>query len=173
MFVIVGLGNPGKKFDHTRHNAGFEVLDYFAAQNNFPEFELSKKYASLISESGEVLLAKPQTLMNDSGRAVKKLIRPYPLDPSPLIVVHDDIDMELGKIKLVKDSGSGGHKGVESIIQALGNNNFMQLKLGVATGPEKAEEVVLKKFSSQEYETVRQSIQNCAEMLKKIIDEQR
>ena len=71
MIVIVGLGNPGKKFEKTRHNAGFMALDFFAGQNNFPDFELSKKYHSLISENEKVLLAKPQTFMNESGSAVK------------------------------------------------------------------------------------------------------
>lgn len=163
MNIIIGLGNPGKKFEHTRHNAGFEVLDFFAQQNGFPEFELSKKYESLISEKDNVILVKPQTFMNDSGRVVKELMKNK---EALLVIVRDDTDIELGKVKIAKDSGSGGHKGVESIIQTLGNNHFAQVKIGVSTGPEKAEEVVLKKFTPEEYEILNKVIQQSAEILK-------
>lgn len=146
MIIIVGLGNPGKKFEHTRHNAGFEVLDFFATQNNFPE--------------NEVVLCKPQTFMNESGKAVKEILKNK--NNPELIVVRDDTDMELGKIKFTKDSGAGGHKGVDSIIQQVGNNNFIQLKIGVSTGPEKAEEVVLQKFSPQEQEILNEVIKKSA-----------
>lgn len=152
MLIIVGLGNPGKKFDHTRHNAGFEVLDFFAAQNTFPE--------------NEVLLIKPETFMNESGKAVQK----FKSKIESLVVVHDDIDMPLGKIKFVKDSTSGGHKGVESIIQALGTKDFVRLKIGVATGDHKAEDVVLQKFSPEEHETLHQVIEKSAQALKYLID---
>lgn len=169
MIIIIGLGNPGKKFEQTRHNAGFEVLDFFAAQNGFPKFELSKKYQSLVSGNENVMLVKPQTFMNESGKAVAATLKNK--NEKMLVVVRDDTDIELGKIKLSKDSGSGGHKGVDSIIQHLGNNSFVQLKIGVATGDHKAEEVVLKKFSPQEKEILAGAIQKTAEALKKFIDE--
>lgn len=165
MIIIVGLGNPGPKFNHTRHNAGFEALDFFAAQNNFPEFALSKKYESEISEKDDVMLVKPQTFMNESGRVISN----FQFSSVNLIVVRDDTDIELGKVKVTKDSGSGGHKGVESIIQALGNNNFTQLKIGVSTGPEKAEEVVLKKFSPEEYKMLQKTIEKVSEALNGLI----
>jgi len=152
MIIIVGLGNPGKKFDHTRHNAGFEVLDFFAKENDFPE--------------DEVLLIKPQTFMNESGKAVL----PYKFKIKDLVVVHDDIDMPLGKIKFVKDSTSGGHKGVDSIIQTLGTKDFIRLKIGIATGDHKAEEVVLQKFSPQEKEILDEVIKKSAEALKYLIE---
>lgn len=164
MIIIIGLGNPGKKFEQTRHNAGFEVLDFFAAQNGFPKFELSKKYESLISEKDNVILVKPQTFMNESGSAVYKVCKVYKVES--LVVVRDDTDMELGKVKIAKDSGSGGHKGVESIIQRLGDNHFAQVKIGVSTGLEKAEEVVLKKFTPEEYGILSKVIQQSAEILK-------
>jgi len=169
MIIIVGLGNPGKKFEHTRHNAGFGVLDFFVKQNEFPEFVESTKYDSLISENNDVLLAKPQTFMNESGKAVQSLLKNK--NSVTLIVVHDDIDLGLGKMKFSKDSGAGGHKGVDSIIQHLGNNNFIRLKIGVATGDHKAEEVVLEKFSKEEQEVLDSVIKKSAEALKKLIDE--
>lgn len=168
--IIVGLGNPGAKFNNTPHNVGFEILDFFAEKNNFPEFKLSKKYGSLISENGDVLLAKPQTFMNESGVAVKKIISNT--NNQMLIVVHDDIDLPLGKIKLSKDGGAGGHKGVESIIQHLGNNNFIQLKVGIGSKgeKEKALDVVLKKFSAKEKETLKQVIEKSSQALVYLIE---
>lgn len=160
--IIIGLGNPGKKFDHTRHNAGFEVLDFFAAQNGFPDFEESKKYGSLVSEKEDVMLVKPQTFMNESGSAAGN----FKSKVESLVVVHDDIDMDLGKVKIVKDSGSGGHKGVESIIQALGTKNFTRLKIGVKTDERLAEEVVLEKFTPEEYEILTKAIEESAQILK-------
>ena len=164
--IIVGLGNPGKKFEHTRHNAGFTAVDFFAKENNFPEFELSKKYGSLVSENENVILAKPQTFMNESGSAVSK----FEIRNSKLVVVHDDIDIPLGKIKFSKDSGAGGHKGVESIIQHLGNNNFIRLKIGVATNDADAKEVVLEKFTPEQQEILDEVIKKSAEALKYLIE---
>ncbi|MSU60705.1 MAG: aminoacyl-tRNA hydrolase [Candidatus Staskawiczbacteria bacterium] len=166
MTIIIGLGNPGKKFNHTRHNAGFEVLDFFATQNGFPDFEISKRHKSLISENNEVALVKPETFMNDSGRATAAILKNK--NEPTLIVVHDDIDLPLGKIKFTKDSGAGGHKGVDSIIQQVGNNNFIQLKIGIGAEGEKVKalEVVLEKFSKEEQEIMEGVIKKSAEALK-------
>lgn len=169
--VIIGLGNPGKKFDNTRHNAGFMAIDFFAQQNGFPEFELSKKYESLISEKDEVMLAKPETFMNESGIAVYKMAKSYKLKTKSLIVIHDDIDMPLGKIKFSKDSGAGGHKGVDSIINALGRKDFIQLKIGIETGDQEAKEVVLKKFSKEEMNILKETISRSVDALDMLIQE--
>lgn len=168
MIIIVGLGNPGEKFHHTRHNAGFEALDFFAKKNDFPEFTSSKKYNSEISEYNDIFLAKPHTFMNDSGQAVKKSMSQ--VNCEMLIIVRDDIDLPLGTIKLSKDSGSGGHKGVDSIIKALGNNAFIQLKIGIATDDKKAEDVVLQKFSKEEQEVLHNAIEKSCQALLHIIE---
>ncbi len=164
MLIIIGLGNPGEKFNRTRHNAGFMAVDFFAKKNNFDDFKFSKKHRALISEHENVMLAKPQTFMNESGNAVKKVTSNKGQETS-LIVVHDDTDLPLGKIKFSKDSGSGGHKGVESIIAHLKNNHFIQLKIGIATDDKKAEEVVLKKFTKEEQEIMVKVIEKAAEAL--------
>ena len=165
--IIIGLGNPGKKFARTRHNAGFEVLDFFARQNEFPDFEPSKKYSqALISEKDGVLLVKPQTFMNDSGKVAQSLLKN---SEALLIVVHDDIDIPLGKIKFSQGSRSGGHKGVESIIYLLGTKNFARLKIGIATNEAKAEDVVLQKFSPQEQEIMDGVIKKSAEAIQCLI----
>lgn len=154
MTIIVGLGNPGSKFDHTRHNAGFMAIDAFAKEFNFPDFSIMKKADALISESSDITLAKPQTFMNESGKSVQELLKNK--NEPLLIVIHDDIDIPLGKIKFSKDSGAGGHKGVDSIIQHLGHNHFIRLKIGIGAEGEKvkAEEVVLKKITPEEQEVL-------------------
>ncbi len=174
MMIIVGLGNPGAKFNKTRHNAGFMAVDFFAKENNFPDFEVSKKYESLISEKpfdtaqgeNDILLIKPQTFMNDSGRAVTG----YGLRATDLVVVHDDIDLPLGKIKFSKDSSAGGHKGVQSIIQHLGTKDFIRLKIGVATNEAKALDVVLEKFSPEEQKILTEVIKKSSEALQYFIE---
>jgi len=154
MFLIVGLGNPGKKFEKTRHNVGFRVVNEFAKKNNFPDFKISKKFNALISEgefnNEKVILAKSQTFMNLSGKAVKKLVSSFRFQVSGLWVVHDDIDLPLGKIRIVKNRGSAGHKGVESIIRAINSKNFVRFRIGILpkTGkPKNLEKFVLQKPS--------------------------
>ncbi len=135
MILIVGLGNPGKKYQLTRHNIGFQVVDEFVKKNNFPDFKISKKFNALISEGivdgAKVILAKPQTFMNNSGKAVKSLIRNWKLEIRNLVVVHDDIDLPLGKIKISIGRGSAGHKGVQSIIDELATKNFVRFRIGI------------------------------------------
>ena len=160
MILIIGLGNPGKKFENTRHNVGFMAIDEFAKKNNFPNFELQKKSNALVSEKENMLLAKPQTFMNESGKAVKELTKNSPLES--LAVIHDDIDLPVGKIKIVKERGSAGHKGVESIIQNIGNDGLVRVRIGIrpasAQGSGVANKVVLKKFSKDEQKIIESLI---------------
>lgn len=157
--IIIGLGNPGKKFEETRHNVGFLVLDNFAEKNNFPEFLLQKKYEALVSENiiGEkkIILVKPQTFMNESGKAVREILKNNKSQLNSLIVVHDDIDLPVGKIKIVKERGPAGHKGVENIINNIGNKGLARIRIGIAPQNEiKAKQIVLKKFNKKEKETI-------------------
>lgn len=168
MIIIVGLGNPGEKFKNTRHNAGFMAIDFFAKKNNFPDFKLSKKYDSLISEKDSIILVKPQTFMNESGTAIKKITRPYPIDANPLIIVHDDIDLPLGKLKIVKDRGPAGHKGVESIIKNVGNKNLIRFRIGIQSQkgkPKNPENFVIKNFTKEEKNSIDTTIEKTAEAL--------
>jgi|SRR3989338_2115877 len=162
MTIIIGLGNPGEKFNNTRHNAGFMAVDFFAKKNELPEFEMEKKYDALISKKGNILLAKPETFMNKSGSAVKKIAKN---NKGQIIVVHDDADLPVGKIKIAVNRGSAGHKGIESIIKAVGNKNLVRFRLGISGGKKSAEDIVLKKFSKKEMEEFETVIKKTANAL--------
>lgn len=169
MVIIVGLGNPGKKYLNTRHNIGFETIDQFAKENKFPEFKMAKKFNALISKEKEVILAKPQTFMNNSGQPIKALFSFY--KPKELIIIHDDIDLSLGKIRISKNRGSAGHKGVESTIKELGTKNFIRIRIGIQPEkgiPQNVEKFVLQKFKKQEKELINQTIQQALIEIKKL-----
>lgn len=143
MKLIVGLGNPGEKYVRTRHNVGFMVLDRFF--KNFEPVEktvwnYNEKFKSDIVEiewqpkNGsveKVILAKPQTYMNNSGLAVSLLVSYFKIEPSDILIVHDDIDLPVGKIKIRKNGGSAGHRGIESIIKSLGKDTFVRFRMGI------------------------------------------
>ncbi len=176
MILIVGLGNPGEKFHHTRHNVGFEALEAFAGKHQFPEFTFSKKYQADISEGAineqKIILAKPQTFMNDSGKAVKSLVANYKLQDSSLIVIHDEIDLPTGTLKIVKERGAAGHKGVESIIQNVGNEHLVRIRIGIGNlDNQKAKDIVLEKFSKEEQMGVQAAIEKTGKALELFIDQ--
>ncbi len=138
MFLIVGLGNPGKEYEHTRHNAGFDVIDALAEKYNISVTE--KKHKALcgkgVIEGVKVILAKPQTFMNLSGESVSELIQYYKLDPEEeLIVIFDDISLAPGNIRIRKKGSAGGHNGIKNIIAQTGTQNFMRIKVGVGEKP--------------------------------------
>ena len=183
MKLIVGLGNPGRTYTKTRHNVGFLFLDYFAAQELFPDFTKRAKFFAAMSASTidgeEVILAKPQTFMNESGRAVAALVKFYKIAPKDLLVVHDDKDLPFETVRLKKagvESGPGGHNGVKSIIAALGTNTFARLKIGVANDvlfKKDTADFVLEKFSKTEekalltiLEHAKKSAQSCLQLAK-------
>ncbi|MEI6288621.1 MAG: aminoacyl-tRNA hydrolase [bacterium] len=155
MKLIVGLGNPGPKYKNTWHNLGFLILENFQKEFNFSVFKKSAKLQAEISEgkigNTKIILALPQTYMNNSGQSVSAIIKYYKINPLDIIVAHDDIDLPLGKIRLSKNSSAGGHNGIKSIIENLKTKEFARLKIGIAT--DKLEKVdvadyVLEKFGS-------------------------
>jgi PTH1 family peptidyl-tRNA hydrolase len=174
MKIIVGLGNPGEQYDRTRHNAGFFALDVLLGG---VKWQFDKKFQALIYEDGGRLYVKPQTYMNDSGRAVRAVLDYYGLLPKKmgvfkikdsdlaetLTVIHDDLDIDFGKYKIAVDSRSAGHNGVQSIIDQLHTKNFKRVRLGIRTGLLEnipAEKFVLARFSAEEMKTVRDLILN-------------
>ena len=168
MIIIVGLGNPGEKFKNTRHNAGFIAVDFFAEKNDFPGFALSKKYNALISEMDGVILTKPQTFMNDSGEAVKKITNDHKSQVKNIIIIHDDIDLPIGKIKIIKERGPAGHKGVESVIKNIGNDGLIRFRIGIQPVKGKlknSENLVIKNFTKEEQSILNPIIEKTAEAL--------
>ena len=140
MKIIVGLGNPGKKYQLSRHNAGFLMLDYLFDElketYNFSAWQNSKKFHAEISEGNKdgnkILLVKPQTFMNASGLAVGDLFHFYKIAPLDLIVIHDDLDLPFGTFKVQNNISSAGHKGIKSIIEKIGTQDFWRLRVGLA-----------------------------------------
>jgi PTH1 family peptidyl-tRNA hydrolase len=133
MKLIVGLGNPGRSYARHRHNVGFICLNHFARSEGI---KLDKKKGLARIGQGkvadkEVVLARPQTFMNNSGRSVSRLVEKFNIDPNDLIIIHDDLDLPLAKIRISHGSSSGGHKGINSIIQELGTQDFIRLRVGI------------------------------------------
>ena len=157
MLLIVGLGNPGKKYEKTRHNVGSRVVGELKSLN-----------------LKDIILVQPTTFMNESGRAVKKITKNYKLKTENLIVVHDDIDLPLGEFKIQKNRGSAGHKGVQSIIDSLGTKDFTRIRIGIK--PEQyyrpfrsTEKFVLEKFTKDEDEILKEVIPKVIEEINNFI----
>jgi len=177
MIIIFGLGNPGRKFYKTRHNVGFQVVDKFKIENEFSNWRGRKKdFKALISEgkinNKKIILAKPQTFMNDSGKAVKLLTNFYKITRPGLVVIHDDIDLLLGKIKISKGRGSAGHKGVQSIINEIEAKDFIRFRVGIrpescnfSTIVENVGEFVLQEFTRNEQKIIKETIEKTCQAL--------
>lgn len=164
MKAIIGLGNPGKKYQQTRHNIGFAVLDKLAEEFKvvFTEEKKFTAESATTNFSGtKLFLAKPLTFMNNSGTAVKKILDFFRLNNNNLLIIQDEIDLPLKTLRISKDSSSAGHNGVNSIINQIGQN-FTRLRIGVdnrdTTRPIETENYVLQKFTKEEEETLQNKI---------------
>ncbi len=153
-FLIIGLGNPGREYAQTRHNAGFLLLDRLAERLGVRFRRLQFKALTTDARYGDakIILAKPQTYMNLSGQAVGALVRFYKVPPEQLLVAYDDLDLPLGTVRLRPKGGHGGHKGMRSIIERLGTQEFPRLRLGIGRPPGRmdAADYVLQRFSLAE-----------------------
>ena len=164
MKIIIGLGNPGRKYINTRHNAGFLAIDKIISKYNISPLVFFKKFNALVSMGflgkKKVIIAKPQVFMNNSGVPVKALLSFYKILSENLYVFHDDIDIALGKFKFTNSSSSAGHKGIESIIKELKTKNFNRFRLGISPTekPKNAEQFVLKRFSRKEKSEIEKAI---------------
>lgn len=166
MIFIIGLGNPGKKFQKSRHNIGRLIVGCWQEVIGFPNFKLQKKFNALISkgiyEKKDVILILPETLMNLSGKAVKALSVYYKLPTTNVWIIHDDIDILVGQIRIVKNRGSGGHKGVESIVKELKTKNFIRFRIGIQSKdgkPKNVEKYVLQKFGKAEEKVIEKTVE--------------
>ena len=179
--LIIGLGNPGPKYARTRHNAGFMFADFFwkvfRDEFSFPNWEHRKKLHVDISagKSGgkKIILAKPQTFMNLSGEAIAAAVKYFKVKLSDLIIIHDEIDLPLGKYKFSTNASSAGHKGVQNIIDMLGTKNFIRLRIGVDNRKIKkisTEKYVLGKFRNVELQNIKNVfVESSNELLKLLL----
>ena len=170
MKIIVGLGNPGIPYRMTRHNIGFQVVDRLAKLNDIPI--RTKRFKSLYGKGWidfqQIILAKPMTFMNRSGEAVKKAVDFFHLKMDDLIIVHDDLDLPFGRLRFKQRGGDGGHQGVRSIIEGVGGNVFLRLKVGIGRPSQGSDpaEYVLETFEKVEQLHLDQVLLQAAESLK-------
>ena len=167
MHLVLGLGNPGKIYQHTRHNVGFMVVDRLAGAHSIAVTK--KRFQSLwgIGDIGghRALLAKPQTFMNRSGQAVEALMAYFKLVPQELLVIHDDLDLDFGRIKIVRGGGTGGHRGVRSIHETLEEDRYVRVKVGIGRPKfsEPAENYVLSPWYEDQQNQVNKILDFAAE----------
>jgi PTH1 family peptidyl-tRNA hydrolase len=176
--IVVGLGNPGSKYEFTRHNIGFRVVDNLSRDME-TEFKKAKSYYSLISRgminNQKVILVKPQTFMNLSGRAVNRIVSYYKIPYQDLLIVYDDLNLELGQIRIRKKGSAGGHKGMESIMQYLNSEDIPRLRIGIRNPSVSFNfdcmSYVLSNFNNNEENEIRGTIQLSIEAIRTIIED--
>lgn len=169
MKAIVGLGNPGLRYRGTRHNMGFLVLDRLAKANHISVSaeRFKSSYGAGRIDSWRVLLLKPMTFMNRSGEAVREAIDFFKIAAEDLIVIHDDLDLPLGRLRFKRRGGAGGHQGIRSIIEEVGKSTFVRLKVGIGRPPEGMDpaDYVLSPFDEAEKELVERIVSRAAESI--------
>lgn len=174
-FMIVGLGNPGKEYEFTRHNAGFLTLDHLAAEC---DTEIKKlKFKALIGDTvingHRCLLVKPQTFMNNSGEAVREVSRFYKIKPENIVVVFDDISLDCGKLRIRRKGTDGGHNGIKSIIYHLNSDSFPRIKIGIGKKPHpdyNLADWVLSTFGKDDMEALKTAITKATDVMPYILD---
>ncbi|NLM76350.1 MAG: aminoacyl-tRNA hydrolase [Clostridiaceae bacterium] len=166
MFVLAGLGNMGSKYEMTRHNIGFDTIDFLAAKYRLTSFK--HKHNSLIAEGiiqgKKAMLVKPQTYMNNSGQALKEIVDYYKIPSQNLIVIYDDIDLDVGRLRIRSKGSAGTHNGMKSIISHLGTEDFPRIRVGIGKPPEGMDlaDYVLGRFSQEERKVINKVIENAA-----------
>ena len=166
MYVLAGLGNMGSKYEGTRHNIGFDTIDFLAAKYRITSFK--NKHNSLVAEGiiqgQKVMLVKPQTYMNNSGEAIREILDYYKVPTQNFIVVYDDIDLDVGRLRIRPKGSAGTHNGMRSIISHLKTDDFPRVRLGIGKPPEYMElsDYVLGRFTQEERKLVNEVIENAA-----------
>ena len=173
MKLIVGLGNPGKAYASNRHNVGFQCVDYFARKHGIAIRERKARAKVGLGEVAEkgVVLAKPRTFMNLSGQAVSRLVRQFNVPLEDLVVICDDLDLPLGRVRIRQRGGSAGHKGMESIIDSLGSQDFPRIRVGIGRPDGDEVSYVLSDFTAEERDVVREAMADVADALYCILTE--
>lgn len=180
MILIVGLGNPGEKFANTRHNLGFESVELLRRKLGLGDWSKEDRFKAEVIKFEELILARPQTFMNQSGLSVSSLAGFYKVPPEQLIIVHDELDMPLGHIKIRVGGSDAGHHGIESLIKHLGSDKFIRVRLGIGTwkaisGEHKhssfnAEKFVVEEFQSNEKSKVKAMLKRSIKAVEAIVN---
>jgi peptidyl-tRNA hydrolase, PTH1 family len=174
-FIFAGLGNPGREYENTRHNIGFLVIQRLAERWDIDvtRYKFQSLTGDGMAKDKRVALVMPQTYMNNSGFAVQSFVKFYKLDISHLMIIHDDLDLPFGTIRLRKSGGSAGQKGMQSIINQLGHSDFPRLRVGIGRPPGRMDAVkyVLKKFKAKDEILLNQVLDTCADAVEKYLDE--
>lgn len=166
MKLIIGLGNPGKEYEHTHHNVGFDIIDRLAEKwgVSLNQQKFNAMYSIIHRPEGKVMLMKPLTYMNLSGEAVQPMMDYYDIAVEDIVVIYDDLDLEKGKLRLRQKGSAGGHNGIKSLIQHIGTQNFNRIRVGISRPPQgmKVPDYVLSKFSKQEQPLMEEAFDHAA-----------
>ena len=174
-YLLVGLGNPGIKYERNRHNIGFCLIDYFTSQINSEDYidKFNSKYTLVRLNDNKIHIIKPQTYMNRSGVSVRNCKDFFKIAPNNIIVVYDDMDLALGSLKIKSSGGSAGHNGIKSLIDEIGTNNFVRIRIGIGKplNKENVNNYVLSNFKKDEFEALSRIKNRIEEIIKDIIFE--
>lgn len=176
MYLVVGLGNPGRQYEATRHNMGFDVIDRLVEEHGIPQggVKFNAMYGKGLIGGEQALLMKPLSYMNLSGGSVRDMANYFKIDPeTEMIVIYDDIDLEPGQLRIRKQGSAGGHNGIKDLIKQLGTQKFVRIKVGVGAKPQGWDlaDHVLGRFSTQERKAVDEAQERAARAVEKILSE--
>lgn len=181
MWLIAGLGNPGRRYEKTRHNVGFQVIDELLSRHMQSSFQtkFSAQIVTGLINAQRVVLIKPMEFMNNSGFAIQRAAKFYDVSPENILVIHDELDLSPGRLRLKNGGGHGGNNGLRSIIAQMGTRDFLRIRLGIGkplkqsgeTGDGSGANYVLSPFSSQEQSTINESISKSADAAETIVAE--
>lgn len=174
MWLVVGLGNPGAKYTLTRHNVGFMAVDVFARSLGAPAFrdEQNSKFVKLKIDDQDLVLLLPQTFMNKSGIAVQQYMQFFKIPPEQVIVLHDEVDLPFGALKIVKNRGAGGHNGLKSINETIGTQEYTRMRIGVGRSANTnidTSDHVLQNFTKEELEKLRPQLEDIGDAIETLI----
>lgn len=168
MKLIVGLGNPGKNYENTRHNCGFKAINFYAEKNNLTfKNKFNGEYCENVINNEKIILLKPQTYMNLSGECVIKFVNYYNINIEDILVIYDDVDFETGTFKIKRNGSSGGHNGIRNIIDNLKTENIKRIRMGISKNEIARMDYVLGKFSKEDTE----KINNILPTIEKVIND--
>lgn len=166
MKLIVGLGNPEKKYEKTRHNCGFRAIDYYAKENNLTfKSKFKGLYCEQIVNNEKIILLKPQTYMNLSGESVREIVKFYNIDINNILVIYDDVDFEVGTFKIRRGGSAGGHNGIRNIIDNLKTENIGRIRIGISKNEIPLMDYVLGKFTPEEDKKIESVLPQVANII--------